>query len=226
MIACTDDDGSLCWDDVWWEDDAGGGGDDGCDPDATCVTVSDTSDPAGQAPVGYDSQGNPIFSTDSQSACPSGQVLLGGVGSGYCGPLPTFGPVFSSIWNFIPGRYPAANQPPGTVVIPTPSGQTQRIFGEDGRAMRDIDWGHNHGTGDPHQHPWDWTQDPPRQPSQPVDPIDPPKPSDGPYSPFPKPSVPPRPVPVPIAPDPIIVIVSPCLLNPRLPCVGRRSPMM
>jgi hypothetical protein len=31
-----------------------------------------------------------------------------------------------------------------------------RLFGSDGRAAVDFDWGHNHGAGDPHAHDWNW----------------------------------------------------------------------
>jgi hypothetical protein len=41
----------------------------------------------------------------------------------------------------------------------------RRYYGTDGRAVKDIDFGHDHtGAGDPHAHDWDWTKNPPRQP--------------------------------------------------------------
>jgi hypothetical protein len=41
---------------------------------------------------------------------------------------------------------------------------TDRIFGPDGKAMKDIDFGHSHdGAPDPHCHEWNWSRDPPRQ---------------------------------------------------------------
>jgi Bacterial toxin 24 len=41
----------------------------------------------------------------------------------------------------------------------------KRYYGSDGRAVKNIDYGHDHtGVGDPHAHDWDWTKVPPRQP--------------------------------------------------------------
>ena len=41
----------------------------------------------------------------------------------------------------------------------------KRHYGADGRAIKDIDYGHDHtGVGDPHAHDWDWNKEPPRQP--------------------------------------------------------------
>ncbi len=43
----------------------------------------------------------------------------------------------------------------------------RRLFGPDGRAVKDIDYGHDHGGhGDPHAHDWDWSRTPPRQPAR------------------------------------------------------------
>jgi RHS repeat-associated protein len=36
-------------------------------------------------------------------------------------------------------------------------GYTVRWYDEDGKAWVDIDYGHDHGAGDPHVHWWDWT---------------------------------------------------------------------
>lgn len=45
----------------------------------------------------------------------------------------------------------------------------KRFFGPDGRAEKNIDYGHDHtGVGDPHAHDWDWTKTPPRQPPRPL----------------------------------------------------------
>jgi hypothetical protein len=34
----------------------------------------------------------------------------------------------------------------------------RRYYGPDGRAQKNIDYGHDHtGMGDPHAHDWDWT---------------------------------------------------------------------
>jgi len=41
----------------------------------------------------------------------------------------------------------------------------KRYYGLDGRAAKNIDYGHDHtGAGDPHAHDWDWAKNPPRQP--------------------------------------------------------------
>ena len=43
-----------------------------------------------------------------------------------------------------------------------------RYYGDDGRAQKDVDYGHDHtGAGDPHVHDWDWTKTPPRQQPRP-----------------------------------------------------------
>jgi hypothetical protein len=52
---------------------------------------------------------------------------------------------------------PAKGEPGSTVVIPTPTGKTVREYGPDGKAVKDIDYGHDHGAGDSHVHDWDWT---------------------------------------------------------------------
>jgi RHS repeat-associated protein len=67
---------------------------------------------------------------------------------------------------------PAQGQAPdSTVTIPDgKGGSTERTFGPDGRAVKDIDRGHDHGAGDPHAHDWDWGKKPPRQPGRPLTP--------------------------------------------------------
>ena len=41
----------------------------------------------------------------------------------------------------------------------------RRFYGPDGRALKNIDYGHDHtGVGEPHAHDRDWTKVPPRQP--------------------------------------------------------------
>ncbi|MFA5115762.1 MAG: RHS repeat-associated core domain-containing protein [Candidatus Omnitrophota bacterium] len=42
-------------------------------------------------------------------------------------------------------------------------GKTVREFGSDGKAIRDTDYGHNHGAGDPHAHDWDWSGKDPKR---------------------------------------------------------------
>ncbi len=71
-----------------------------------------------------------------------------------------------------PGRTPVQGQPPdSTVTIPDgKGGSTERTFGPDGKAVKDIDRGHDHGAGDPHAHDWDWTKNRPRQPGRPLTP--------------------------------------------------------
>jgi RHS repeat-associated protein len=63
-------------------------------------------------------------------------------------------------------------QPDTTVTIPgtKPGDGTDRSYGPDGRAVKDIDKGHDHGAGDPHAHDWDWSKNPPRQPGRPLTP--------------------------------------------------------
>jgi RHS repeat-associated protein len=64
-------------------------------------------------------------------------------------------------------RTPVRGAPNTTEEIPTPGGKTVRKYGPDGRAAKDIDYGHDHGGGDPHVHDWDWSKNPPRQPGRP-----------------------------------------------------------
>lgn len=41
----------------------------------------------------------------------------------------------------------------------------RRFYGSDGRAIKNVDYGHDHAdVGDPHAHDWDWSKQPPRQP--------------------------------------------------------------
>ena len=59
---------------------------------------------------------------------------------------------------------PSSGDPDTTVRIPKPGGgYTGRTYGPDGRAVKDIDSGHDHGPGDPHAHDWDWKKNPPRE---------------------------------------------------------------
>ena len=71
-----------------------------------------------------------------------------------------------------PRRTPARGNPNTTVRYPAPGGgYTDRTYGPDGRATKDIDKGHDHNnTGDPHAHDWDWSKDSPRQPGRPLTP--------------------------------------------------------
>jgi hypothetical protein len=57
-------------------------------------------------------------------------------------------------------------------------GKTVRTYGPDGRAVRDVDYGHDHGdAGDPHMHDWDWDKKHPRQPGRTPKPGEIPEPS-------------------------------------------------
>ena len=49
-------------------------------------------------------------------------------------------------------------------------GHTERFYGPDGKATKDIDYGHDHGKGDPHVHDWDWSKDRPRQGAREIEP--------------------------------------------------------
>jgi hypothetical protein len=64
-----------------------------------------------------------------------------------------------------PTRTPATGEPNSTQKVPgtAPGEVTERTYGPDGRALKDVDNGHSH---DPevHAHDWDWTKDPARQP--------------------------------------------------------------
>src|SRR5207237_2158164 len=55
-------------------------------------------------------------------------------------------------------RTPANGPPNSWQRFPAPNGGwTDRHYGPDGRADKDVDHGHNHGAGDPHVHDWDWS---------------------------------------------------------------------
>lgn len=56
----------------------------------------------------------------------------------------------------------------------------ERTYGSDGRAEKDVDYNHG-GTGHtfPHEHTWDWSKTPPRQPGVPITPAPCPTPSPG-----------------------------------------------
>ena len=49
------------------------------------------------------------------------------------------------------GRGLPAQGQPGTWVV-GPRGD--RLYGPDGKPIKDVDWGHNHGQGKPHTHEW------------------------------------------------------------------------
>jgi len=62
-------------------------------------------------------------------------------------------------------------QPDTTVTIPgkKPGESTDRTYGPDGRAVKDIDSPHAHDP-ETHAHDWDWSKSPPRQPRRPLTP--------------------------------------------------------
>jgi hypothetical protein len=66
---------------------------------------------------------------------------------------------------------PARGPINGTLQKP-PHGQTIQIrhYGPDGRAKKNIDFGHDHGQGDPNVHDWDWSKKPPRQKARAIQP--------------------------------------------------------
>jgi|WetSurMetagenome_2_1015567.scaffolds.fasta_scaffold16981_5 hypothetical protein len=68
------------------------------------------------------------------------------------------------------GDLPAESEPNSTDVKDYGNGKGQiRDYGEDGKAVKDFDFGHGHtGAGDPHVHDWDWNKVPPRQPPRPL----------------------------------------------------------
>jgi RHS repeat-associated protein len=105
-------------------------------------------------------------------------------------------------------RTPASGPPNSQQSFP---GGTDRIYGPDGRAVKDIDHGHNHGAGDPHVHDWDWSKPDPRQPGRAPKPGELPAPS-----PKPNPTVPLQRVPW-RWPGPFIIIIDWCVLDPTLP---------
>jgi RHS repeat-associated protein len=55
-------------------------------------------------------------------------------------------------------RTPARGAPNSVQEFPNSSGKTVRHYGPDGNAEKDIDYGHDHGAGDPHVHDWDWSK--------------------------------------------------------------------
>jgi len=70
-------------------------------------------------------------------------------------------------------RTPASGPPNSSQQFPAADGgKTVRDYGPDGRATRDVDYGHDHGAGDPHAHDWDWSRDRPRGPGRPIEPGD------------------------------------------------------
>jgi hypothetical protein len=59
------------------------------------------------------------------------------------------------------GDLPSQGPPGGTLEKKDGQGNViqRRHYGPDGRAVKNVDYGHDHtGVGDPHAHDWDWTQ--------------------------------------------------------------------
>jgi len=99
------------------------------------------------------------------------------------------------------GRTPAqGGTPGGSQTFPDgKGGKTIRHYGPDGKAIRDYDYGHDHGAGDPHMHDWDWNKKQPRQPAKEI------------------PKIPIIPI-----PDPFPITIDPCLLWPDLPACKKQ----
>lgn len=82
---------------------------------------------------------------------------------GYGDPINLFDP------NGREARTPARGQPPNSSQeFRGEKGRKIRLFGPDGRATTDYDFGHDHGSGDPHAHDWDWGNPDPRGPHRPL----------------------------------------------------------
>ena len=65
-----------------------------------------------------------------------------------------------------PADLPATGLPGTVVEKRDASGKVvqKRHHGADGRAVKNIDYGHDHtDVGDPHVHDWDWSKKSPRQ---------------------------------------------------------------
>jgi RHS repeat-associated protein len=69
----------------------------------------------------------------------------------------TQNPQDQAVYNTRAGDLPATGQDPNsTQVKDDGNGNGQiRDYGPDGRAVKDFDFGHDHGAGDPHVHDWD-----------------------------------------------------------------------
>lgn len=60
----------------------------------------------------------------------------------------------------VPRRLPLHGEKNGTGMIDRGDGTGQlREYGPDGRAKYDLDFGHDHGYGDPHGHRWEYGPD-------------------------------------------------------------------
>lgn len=97
----------------------------------------------------------------------------------------------ASLGDSFQGRTPAQNQGPYSIqFLKDAAGKllTIRLIGGNGKAWADIDVGHNHGSGDPHVHPWDWNKIPPRLPGVRLYPYN--------------------------IPGPLPIVVQPCITNP------------
>lgn len=63
---------------------------------------------------------------------------------------------------------PAKGEPNSSVDKLNPDGtiKQRRYYGQNGKAIEDIDYNHSNGDGThdfPHRHLWDWKNNPPRQ---------------------------------------------------------------
>ena len=67
------------------------------------------------------------------------------------------------------GDLPSRGAPNSSAYVDRGDGSgTIRDYGSDGRAKTDYDFGHDHETGDPHAHDWDWSAKKRRQDGRPL----------------------------------------------------------
>ena len=73
----------------------------------------------------------------------------------------------------VPDDLPSNGVPGSTAEKKDESGEViqRRFYDPDGKAEKNIDWGHDHlGDGEPHAHDWDWSKKPARQRPRPLNP--------------------------------------------------------
>ena len=83
----------------------------------------------------------------------------------------SFSDVYLSSASSNPNGLPLTGDPNSTGRLRNPDGsiKQERVYGPDGRPVRDRDFNHGGSGHDfPHDHQWDWNQSPPRQPGVPV----------------------------------------------------------
>jgi RHS repeat-associated protein len=90
-------------------------------------------------------------------------------------------------------RTPITGKPNSTQEFPDgKGGKTVREYGPNGKGVKDTDYGHDHGAGDPHEHHWDGTKRGPGVPigTNPTDPAAQPRPEKAQPNPTPPPAPP------------------------------------